>query len=186
MELIPALEIGFLNGWILIVLLFGAYGFVLAFFPKNVFDRLYDRSGQRKRQGIRQVSIVILVLLWFIMVSLTPLKIGSVVFIIGILIYSLGLIGLLIALYNFKNTPMDRPVIRGLYRVSRHPQQLSISIAFLGIGIAIGSWLAFSTMILGMIGAYKKILAEEEACLELYGESYQNYMEQIPRYFLFF
>ena len=186
MELIPPLETGFLNGWILIVLLFGTYGIMLVFFPKYAFDRLYDRSGQRKQQGIRQVSVVILVLLWFIMVSLTPLKIGSAVFIIGILIYSLGLIGFLFALNNFKNTPIDQPVIMGLYRVSRHPQQLFISVAFLGIGIAIGSWLAFSTILLGMMAAHKKILAEEEACLELYGESYKKYMEQIPRYFLFF
>jgi len=186
MELIPPLETGFFNGWILLILLFGVYGIMLLFFPKYAFDRLYDRSGQGKRGGIRRVSIVILVLLWLIMVSLTPLKIGSAVFIIGILIYSLGLIGFLIALHNFKNTSQDQPVIMGLYRVSRHPQQLFISIAFLGIGIAIGSWLAFSTMILSVIAAHKKILAEEEACLELYGESYQEYIKKIPRYFLFF
>ena len=186
MELFPNLEFGLFNGWILIVIFFGAYGGMLIFFPKNTVTRLYDRSGERKRQGDRRLSVVILVLLWFIMVSLTPLKIGSGVFIIGISLYSLGLIGFLIALENYKTTPIDQPVISGLYRVSRHPQQLSISLAFLGIGIAIGSWLAFSFMLLGMIGAHKKILAEEEACLEQYGDSYKNFMERIPRYFLFF
>jgi protein-S-isoprenylcysteine O-methyltransferase Ste14 len=30
------------------------------------------------------------------------------------------------------------------------------------------------------------ILAEEEVCLRRYGESYRAYMEQVPRYFLFF
>lgn len=186
MELIPPLEIGFINGWILILLLFGAYGIMLAFFPKNALARLYDRTGQIERSGLRNVFVVILVLLWLIMVSFTPLKVGNVVFILGILIYILGLSGFLIALNIFKNTPIDQPVTKGLYRISRHPQQFSISLAFLGIGIAVGSWLAFSTMILGMIGAHKKILAEEEACLEQYGESYQEYMERIPRYFLFF
>ncbi|NOQ40832.1 MAG: DUF1295 domain-containing protein, partial [Anaerolineales bacterium] len=92
----------------------------------------------------------------------------------------------LIALEIYRNTPIDQPVTRGIYRISRHPQQLSTSLAFLGIGIAIGSWLAFASMILGVIGAHYKILAEEEACLEQYGESYKNYMESIPRYFLFF
>ena len=61
-----------------------------------------------------------------------------------------------------------------------------ISVSFLGISIAIGSWSAFVIIILGVVGAHKKILAEEEACLEEYGESYKNYMERIPRYFLFF
>ena len=186
MELMPALEIGLLDGWILILLLFGAYGVMLAFFPKDAIPRLYDQSDQRKSQVVRRIIVVVLVLLWFFMVSVTPLKTGGVVFVIGILLYALGLIGFLISLNNFKNTPVDQPVTRGLYRISRHPQQLSISFAFLGISIAIGSWLAFGTMILGMVGAHKKILAEEQVCLEQYGESYQEFMDRIPRYFLFF
>jgi protein-S-isoprenylcysteine O-methyltransferase Ste14 len=186
MELFPNLEIGLFNGWILIVLFFGAYGIMLIFFPKNAIARLYDRSGQRSHQVLRRLFAVVLVLLWIIIVSLNPLKIGNVVFVIGILIYSLGLLGFLIALDNFKNTPVDKPVTSGLYRISRHPQQLAVSVSFLGIGIAIGSWLAFAFAIVAVVGAHFKILAEEEACLEQYGESYKNYMERIPRYFLFF
>jgi protein-S-isoprenylcysteine O-methyltransferase Ste14 len=186
MELFPNLEIGLINGWILIVLFFGAYGIMLIFFPKKAIARLYDRSGQRNHQILRRLFGVILVLLWFILVSLTPLKIGDVVFVIGISVFSLGLIGFVIALVNFKNTPVDQPVTSGLYRISRHPQQLAVSVSFLGISIAIGSWTAFALMILGVIGGHSKILAEEEACLEQYGESYKNYMERIPRYFLFF
>jgi protein-S-isoprenylcysteine O-methyltransferase Ste14 len=186
MELLPTLDFRLFNGWILIVLFFGAYGISLIFFPKNVVARLYDRSGQRKHQVFRRIFGVILILFWFILVSLTPLKTSNVVFVIGISIYSLGLIGFAVALFNFKNTPVDRPVTRGLYKVSRHPQQLTASVSFLGIGIAIGSWVAFICMILGVILAHNKILAEEKACLEQYGASYKNYMERIPRYFLFF
>ena len=186
MELFPNLEFGLFNGWILIVVFFVAYGIMLVFFPKNVVARLYDRSGQRKHQVLRRLFGVILVLLWFILVSLTLLRVGDVVFVIGISVYSLGLIGFVIALGNFKNTPVDQPVTSGLYRISRHPQQLTASVSFLGISIAIGSWLAFAFMILGVIGAHNKILAEEEACLEQYGESYKNHMERIPRYLLFF
>jgi protein-S-isoprenylcysteine O-methyltransferase Ste14 len=186
MELFPNLEIGLFNGWILIVLFFGAYGVMLISFPKHAIARLYERSDQREDQLLRRLFVVILILLWFIAVSLTPLKIGDVVFVIGISVYSLGLIGFVIALANFRSTPVDQPVTSGLYRISRHLQQLAASVSFLGIGIAIGSWSAFAFMILGVIGAHSKILAEEEACLEQYGESYKNYMERIPRYFLFF
>jgi len=186
MELFPNLEIGLSNGWIFIVLFFGVYGIMLIFFPKNAVARLYDRTGQRKHPLLRRLLVVIFVLLWFILMSLTPLKIGDVVFVIGISFYSLGLIGFVIALENFRNTPVDQPVTSGFYRISRHPQQLAVSVSFLGISIAIGSWPAFAVIILGVVGAHKKILAEEEACLKQYGESYKNYMERIPRYFLFF
>jgi len=186
MELFPNLGFGLFNGWILIAVFFVAYGIMLILFPKDVVARLYDRSGQRKHQVLRRLFGVILVLSWIILVSLTPLKIGDVVFVMGTSVYSLGLIGFVTALANFKNTPVDQPVTSGLYRISRHPQQLAASVSFLGISVAIGSWLAFAFMILGVIGAHNKILAEEQACLEQYGESYKNYMERIPRYFLFF
>jgi protein-S-isoprenylcysteine O-methyltransferase Ste14 len=186
MELFPNLELGLSNGWILIVLFFGAYGIMLIFFPKNAIARLYDRSGQREYPLLRRLLVAMFVLLLFIFMSLPPLKIGDVVFVIGISFYSLGLFGFIIALNNFKNTPVDQPVTSGLYRISRHPQQLAFSLSFLGISIAIGSWSAFAIIILGIVGAHKKILAEEKACLEQYGESYKNYMEGTPRYFLFF
>jgi len=186
MEMFPNLEFGLFNGWILIVIFYLAYGIMLIFFPKNAIARLYDRSGQRRYQVLRRLFGLILVLLWLILVILTPLKIGDVVLVIGISLFSLGLIGFAIALLNFRNTPIDQPVTSGLYRISRHPQQLAVSVSFLGISIAIGSWLAFAFIIVGVIGAHYKILAEEEACLKQYGESYKNYMERIPRYFLFF
>ena len=186
MELFPNLEIGMINGWILIVLFFGSYAIMLIFFPQKAIARLYDRSGQRNHQVLRRLFGVILILLWFILVSLTPLKISDVVFVIGISVFSLGLIGFLIALVNIKNTPVEQPATSALYMISRHPQQLAVSVSFIGISIAIGSWTAFALMILGVIGGHNKILAEEEACLEQYGESYKNYIERIPRYFLFF
>ena len=49
-----------------------------------------------------------------------------------------------------------------------------------------GSRSAFAVLILGAVGAHKKNLSKEEACLKQYGESYKIYMERIPRYFLFF
>jgi len=186
MELFLNLEFGLINGWILIVLFYVVYGIMLIFFPKSVVVRLYDRSDRRVYQVLRRLFGLTLVLFWFFLVILTPLKIGDAVFVLGISIYSLGLIGFVIALLNYKNTPADQPVTGGLYRISRHPQQLTVSVSFLGISIAIGSWLAFALIIIGVIGAHYKILAEEEACLEKYGESYKNYMERIPRYFLFF
>ena len=50
MELIPSLEIGWFNGWILLCVLYVLYGIVLWSFPKEVVARLYDKSGRTKRQ----------------------------------------------------------------------------------------------------------------------------------------
>ena len=184
MELIPALKIGWLNGWILICLLYLIYGILLKVFPKDVVARLYDKSGRGKRQKVFIYIGGLLSVFYFALIIFTPLKIGSTVFIIGIILFSLGLAGFIIALFNFKNTPPGQPVIRGLYRISRHPQQLMFFISFFGVCIAIGSWIALFIQIISSLFLHFRILAEEKACLEQYGDSYRAYMKRIPRYFL--
>lgn len=39
-----------------------------------------------------------------------------------------------------------------------------------------------ATKVLGHYG----ILAEEEVCLQQYGDDYRAYMQRVPRYFVFF
>ena len=87
-------------------------------------------------------------------------------------------------IFNFKNTPLDQPVTRGLYGISRHPQVLMLFISGFGICIAIGSWLALFVAIISSLFLRSRDLAEEKACLERYGDSYREYMKRVPRYFL--
>ena len=186
MELLPKLEIGWLNGWSLICLLYLTYGILLLAFPKDVVVRLYDKSGRTKRQKSLIYIGSVFAFVYFVLIIFTPLKVGSSVFIPGIFLFALGLVGFVIALFNFKNAPLDQPVTSGLYRISRHPQQLMFFISFLGICIVIGSWFALFTQITSSLFLHSRILAEEKACIERYGDSYRVYMKRVPRYFLFF
>ncbi|GAG61418.1 unnamed protein product, partial [marine sediment metagenome] len=106
------------------------------------------------------------------------------IFILGIILYVVGFGGVIIALFNFKNTPPDQPVTKGLYKISRHPQEFMLFILFLGICIAIGSWLALFILIISKLFRHFGILGEEKGCLERYGDSYRAYMKRVPRYFL--
>lgn len=122
-------------------------------------------------------------LVFLVLIIFSRLKAGNL-FIPGIILYSLGSVGFIIALVNFKNTPTDQHATRGLYRISRHPQELMLFITAIGMCIAIGSWLALFILILTRLFVHSRNLAEEEACLERYGNSYRAYMECVPRYFL--
>jgi protein-S-isoprenylcysteine O-methyltransferase Ste14 len=111
---------------------------------------------------------------------------NSSAFIVGIILYVTGLAGLVVAMLNFKDTPLDQPVSKGVYMFSRHPQIVAVTIVFVGVCLAISSWLALFTLVISRLLQHFGILAEEEACLRRYGESYRSYMERVPRYFLFF
>jgi protein-S-isoprenylcysteine O-methyltransferase Ste14 len=186
MELMPALRIGWLNGWLPLGALVLTEGILFLVFPKEVVTRLFDRSGWSQRQVVFTVLGKLVALICLVLIVGTPLKIGSAVFVIGMIIVGLGLIGLAKALFDFKNTPLDQPVTRGIYRISRHPQIVMSFVVLLGTCIAIGSWLALSMLVVARILGHLGILAEEEVCLEQYGAAYRAYMERVPRYFVFF
>lgn len=186
MELLPALEIGWCNGWVLLCLLYLIFGILLMAFPKEVVARLYEnnRSGWSKPQWLSYVTGKLLAIVCMVLMILTPLKIGIYVFIPGIVLYVLGLAGFIIALINFRNTPLNQPVTRGLYGISRHPQVLMLFILGSGICIAIGSRLALFILIISSLFLRPRTLAEETACVERYGDSYLAYMKRVPRYLL--
>ncbi len=186
MELLPTLEIGWLNGWILLAFAFLIQGFLLLIFPKDVVSRLFNRSGWSVKQKIFTIIGKVFSLACLILIILTPLKINSSAFIVGLILYAIGLAGLVVAMMNFKDTTLNQPVTKGIYKISRHPQIVALFVIFLGICVAIGSWAALFTLIASKLLQHFGILAEEEVCLKRYGESYRAYMEQVPRYFLFF
>ena len=186
MELLPALEIGWLNGWLPLALLSLTDGILFLLFPRQVVTRLFDRSGWSQRQVVFTVIGKLSALACLVLVVFTPLKVGSPVFIVGTVLIALGLIGLVKALFDFRNTPLDQPVTRGIYRFSRHPQIFMTSVLLLGTCIAIGSWPALFMLIAARVFSHLGILAEEEACLKQYGDAYRAYVNRVPRYFVFF
>jgi len=186
MEWIPDLRIGWLNGWIPLGVLVLTDGILFLVFPKEVVARLFDRSGWNQRQIVFTVIGKLCAFVCLATLIFTPLKIGSAVFVIGIVVVVLGLMGLAKALFDFRNTPPGEPVARGIYNVSRHPQIVMSSLVLLGGCIAIGSWLALLMLLAARLFSHFGILAEEEVCLQQYGDAYRAYMKRVPRYFAFF
>ena len=60
------------------------------------------------------------------------------------------------------------------------------SVVLLGGAVAIGSWAAVIALLAARIWGHLGIVAEEEACLRQYGESYRAYMRRVPRYLVLF
>jgi len=185
MELFPTLKIGWLNGWLFIFLLGLVEGVLFLAFPKAVVKRLFDRSGWSPKQQVFTIAGKLCALVCIALLTFTPLKVGQPVFVVGSFLIVLSLIGLAKAMCDFRNTPLDEAVTRGIYHLSRHPQIVTSSLVILGTCIAVGSWLAAAVWAVARVMEHFGILAEEEVCLRQYGESYRTYMKRIPRYFLF-
>ena len=124
----PKLALGWLNGWILLVVYGVVFGAVVKSFPKEVVDRLYDRSHWTLRQ--RRLTLVGkgLSFALFVLIALSPLRIGHPIFMVGLVVFAVGLIGVVVALFNFKATPPGQPATTGLYSVSRNPQWVMLMV----------------------------------------------------------
>jgi protein-S-isoprenylcysteine O-methyltransferase Ste14 len=74
-------------------------------------------------------------------------------------------------------TSGDQPVIAdGPYRVIRHPSYAGLLLAFMAVGLFVGSWLSFVCLTAATTGALAfRIRVEERALRQPLGEGYGGY-----------
>lgn len=188
MQWMPDLSLHWLNGWILL-LLYLAVMFVQPLLYSNhrqVIERLMKHP--RHTAGVRRImriTIYLYCLMLFLMIFL-PIQTEGGLWTGGLSIFAVSMILYAVSVHVFAMTPLDRPVTKGLYRLSRNPIHFFSWIACFGIGLMTGSWLIILLNGITGIGLHIGTLAEERYCLEKYGDSYREYMSRVPRYFLFF
>jgi len=186
MQLMPELEFGWRCAWWYIAV------FVLvnlAFMFRYGFWRLGKRlvalprfvSWWERILSLASVSLFgRMMMLYSIFVTL---KIDTVWFYLGTFLFLAGLVLYTIVLSNFATTPVDQPVVKGAYRLSRHPMQLTALLMCLGIALATLSWLIGLACLFQILLMPVFLKAQERACLEAYGDSYRAYQARTPRYF---
>ena len=186
MSLIPAFEIGIWNAWILQVIFFLMMSAPDLFMSKEAKER-GNRATQSppfsKAEKRLALSTHVIIMPFVIVYSIfLPLKIGSAWLYVGLPIFTVALIMTLIITISFATTPIDKPVTRGLYRISRHPIYLSGFLLYVGIGTACASWVLLLCAVLWIVLWHTVVPAEERFLLEKYGDAYREYMNRTPRW----
>ena len=183
MSLIPAFGIGVWNAWIFMIWLVIAT-LALRLVSKEVYQRASQASDIKPSHTYKivgHISMPIWILATMYSIFL-PFQLSTIWFSLGLVIFLLGLVILSIASINFATTPLDKPIIKGIYRFSRHPMYRATFLIYLGVSIATVSWvfllLAFTELILSYFAADY----EEHYCLEKYGDTYREYMNRTSRW----
>ncbi|NIM95417.1 MAG: DUF1295 domain-containing protein [Anaerolineales bacterium] len=183
MALIPTFRLGLWNAWIPMMI------FVLIPFLATV---LYPDMSKKMRHpfDMKMIPIVkrmdslysFLFPMAMICSIFLPLQIGTLWFIFGIAIYSLGMVVMVAALRSFANAEVDEIVTSGIYKYSRHPMYLSLFLGLSGIGLASGSWI-FLLISFVIFGIANIIAAHEENYRrEKHGVEYYEYSRRTPRW----
>jgi protein-S-isoprenylcysteine O-methyltransferase Ste14 len=187
MKINPELQIGILNGWIPLVLYFIGLIVSVSLYSEESRIWLFNNPKDEKKSVLMFIRLFgqLAMVAYIFMMVFTPLNINKPIFFGGAVIFSIGYILEMSALYYFRRTPIAQPVVKGPYRFSRNPQWLGLFLVLLGSAIAAGIWLYIGIVIIVGFIYHIQILDEETACIKKYGESYREYMNRIPRYFLF-
>ena len=187
MSLVPEFELGLWNAWI-----FTVYVIFSNVLPYVLSGKLIDKEIWKKATATdmqlnkteKKVSHIISFLFYALVAYsfFLPLKLGTIWLYVGFLIYLLGAIIETIAMLDFFTTPVDKPVTKGVYRISRNPMYLGMFLIFISIGIACASWVFLLLAVTLMILIHISVVSEEHWCLEKYGDAYREYMNRIPRW----
>lgn len=111
-----------------------------------------------------------------------PLKIGTAWLYAGLSIFAAALVLTMTALFNIASTPVDKPVMDGAYKISRHPMYVSGFLMYVGVGISCASWVVLLLALIWIVFWRIVVPAEERFLIEKYGGSYRDYMNRTPRW----
>ena len=180
MSLIPEFEIGVWNAWILTLCIF-LHALILSLVFKEKSKAQESVSKSRFEQKVDTVRTILLYLMFAYSIFL-PLQSGTLWLYTGLGIYLIGIVTYTIVMVNWYSSSEGKPVTKGIYRYSRHPQYLTQKIMFVGVGIASASWLFLLILTIYMALVNIIINPEERFCLDKYGNAYRAYMERTPRW----
>jgi protein-S-isoprenylcysteine O-methyltransferase Ste14 len=128
---------------------------------------------------IYQISTALILLFLFFL----KIRIDSVWFYMGLIIYILGIVLYAVSIVDYAKPKMNGINVNGLYRISRNPMYIAYFIYFLGCVLLTQSWILFGLVFIFQLSSHWIILSEERWCIKKFGEEYINYMKSVRRYF---
>ena len=180
MSFIPDFELGLWNAWILIIPLIVLWICGVKF----LFSKRMPQTAPPSKRMDKILSSLLIIIMFasFIYSIFMPLKLETIWFSLGLVVYLVGLVLIVITMINFATTPMNKPVTKGVYRFSRNPMFIGWFLLYFGIAIACISWVYIVIIVLFiLITAYLSPF-EEEITLRHYGKPYKEYMERTPKW----
>src|SRR4030066_446321 len=180
MSLVPEFELGLWNAWIFMV-----PSLLLMLFSLRLFIGKRAPATGMRLSKTKLSFCLFSKFIYFAAVIYSvflPLKLGTIWFYAGLPITLIGLVGSMMTVVSWVNTPAGKIVSRGIYRFSRHPIYVTEVLLLFGVSMASASWVFLLFPIIVGVGAVYFIKIEEAQCIGHYGNAYREYMNRTPRW----
>lgn len=157
-------------------------GLLVMFLGGAEGKRLGDVSWYGPVQKIHAAVLTALYVAMGIFAVFLPMGTETVVEQVGIGLMVAASVFLALSFGAYATTPVNVPVRKGVYKLSRNPIYLFNELFLLGVALCTESWVFGGMLAAYAIVEHLLILAEERHCLAAYGDSYRLYMDATARY----
>ncbi|WP_431609564.1 methyltransferase family protein [Chryseobacterium sp. 'Rf worker isolate 10'] len=150
--------VGMYFKWVLLVLF--VYTILLLFFPEDIFTAFKINFLENNFLQYIGITLMIFALIWVIIAQLqmkNSCRIG------------------------IDNETKTELVTHGLFRLSRNPIFLGMTISLVGFFLVFPTIIAFSFLLIGSILIQIQIRLEEEFLLKVHGQIYLTYKKRVKR-----
>ena len=186
MDFLPQFSISITNAFWFSMLFWISNLIILRIYPTHYKDRVLKMP---KLKGIFQRVMSTFNFFIFqgllIVVVFMPLQFDTSYFVLGLVLFVISFVTYIISLVNYATSNPNQPVTKGIYRFSRNPQQITTIFMWTGIGLMTNCILIIAICTIQLITAFPAFKAQEQFCINKYGNDYIEYMKKTPRYFLF-
>jgi protein-S-isoprenylcysteine O-methyltransferase Ste14 len=185
-SLVPEFDIGWWNAWIILIP-FYLVSFAPFMFGAETSEARMDGepSWRQCGPGVRMATIVthgIFMPLTPLYALFVPLERGTWWLYAGLVVSAAATALALAAALSFARAPLDRPMTHGAYTISRHPMYVSMTVIYVGVGLAATSWVFLVCAVIEAMAWRAAVPEEERIMVDEYGVAYQAYMQRTPRW----
>jgi protein-S-isoprenylcysteine O-methyltransferase Ste14 len=183
MKVIAVHSFGFFNLWILMVL-YSLPILLTLIFHKHIFQPTSSRFSSSRSSREYNIFILskIIMLVYFLYAIVIPIHLDTPIAITGLIVYVIGFVFYSAAWITVSISGGGKVVSNGPFRFSRHPIYLSSAFLFVGAGFISKSYLYLVLSLVVGFTHMRNAIAEEQICLEAYGDEYRGYMAGTPRW----
>ena len=182
MSLIPEFELGLWNAWIFVLPMILSIVVIISIMKRRGGGFEEEASVMNEKEKKFDKILMVVNFALYVYPIFLPLKLGTAWFYVGLLIYLLAWIFGIKTYLDFATTPMDKPVTKGVYRISRNPMYLGGFVMYIAIGIASASWIYILLAMMYIALNHILVGTEERVCLKKYGTAYLEYRNKTPKW----
>jgi protein-S-isoprenylcysteine O-methyltransferase Ste14 len=181
MNIIPEFSTGILNTWIFMIWLLIFPFLSRIIIQQKAVAQILSTSVPMNHEKTLNILSMAAIIIGVLYSFFLPLKITSVTFYPGLLLFIVAFILNFIILLTIRQANPNKPFTQGPYKISRHPIYLALSMMLIANILISLSLIIFLIFIITTIHLILAMPAEEQYCLQKYGKQYQEYLSRTPQ-----